>query len=91
ALRASWFDGSARFETLQIPGFEPEGRDGDHFVRSSRKQRRFVDYHLFLSDMTVGRVQDLAHAAKSASEGTFLLGVSYGYTFEWSHPSSCHL
>lgn len=91
ALRASWFDGSARFETLQIPAFQPEGEPGDHFVRSSRKQRRFVDYHLFLSDATVGRIQDLAHAAKGASEGTFLIGVSYGYTFEWSHPASCHL
>ena len=91
ALRASWFDGSARFENLQVPAFQPEGAEGDHFVRSSRKQRKFVDFHLFLSDATVARIQELAYAAKEASEGMFLVGVSYGYTFEWTHPSSCHL
>lgn len=91
ALRASWFDGGARFDQLQIPSFQPEGSDGEKFVRSSRKQRRYVDYHLFLSDATVARIQDLAYAAKEASEGYFLVGVSYGYTFEWSHPSSGHL
>lgn len=90
-LRASWFDGAVRFDTLQIPPFDPEGPDGEKFIRSSRKQRRYVDYHLFLSDATVGRIGDLAYAAKAASEGNFLIGVSYGYTFEWSHPDSGHL
>ena len=28
---------------------------------------------------------------KAASEGYYLVGVSYGYTFEWSHPASGHL
>lgn len=91
ALRASWFDGSVRFDTVQIPPYQPEGAEGDRFVRSSRKQRRYVDYHLFLSDATVDRISDLAYAAKAASEGNFLVGASYGYTFEWAHPSSGHL
>lgn len=91
ALRASWFDGSVRFDTVQIPPYQPEGAEGDRFVRSSRKQRRYVDYHLFLSDATVDRISDLAYAAKAASEGYFLVGASYGYTFEWAHPSSGHL
>jgi hypothetical protein len=90
-LRASWFDGSVRFDTLQIPPYDPEGSEGEKFIRSSRKQRRYVDYHLFLSDATVQRIGDLAYAAKAASEGNFLIGVSYGYTFEWSHPDSGHL
>mgnify|MGYP003348265723 CR=1 FL=1 len=50
-----------------------------------------MDYHLFLSDATVERLSDLAYAAKQASEGYFLVGASYGYTFEWAHPSSGHL
>ncbi len=90
-LRAAWFDGRIRFSTVEIPEFAPEGSDGEKFVRSSRKQRCTVDYHLFLSDATVARIADLAYAAKKASEGSFLVGVSYGYTFEWSHPSSGHL
>ncbi len=91
ALRASWFDGSANFDNVQIPPYQPEGAEGDRFVRSSRKQRRYVDYHLFLSDATVERIAELAYAAKHASEGHFLVGASYGYTFEWAHPSSGHL
>ncbi|HJP82558.1 MAG TPA: hypothetical protein VJ835_03555 [Fimbriimonadaceae bacterium] len=90
-LAASWFDGSATFDQLQIPIYQPEGAEGDKFVRSSRKQRRYVDYHLFLSDATVQRIGDLAYAVKEASEGYFLVGASYGYTFEWSHPASGHL
>lgn len=90
-LRASWFDGNASFNDLQVPVYQPEGAEGDKFVRSSRKQRRYVDYHLFLSDATVQRIGDLAYVAKEASEGNFLVGASYGYTFEWSHPASGHL
>jgi hypothetical protein len=90
-LRASWFDGSVRFDNIAVPHHQPEGEEGEKFVRSSRKQRKYVDYHLFLSDATVQRIGDLAYAAKAASDGYFLVGASYGYTFEWSHPSSGHL
>ena len=91
ALRAAWFDGDADFENLAVPEFVLPGEDGQKFMRSSRKERRWVDYHLFLSDSTVARIADLAYAAKEASDGYFLVGVSYGYTFEWSHPYSGHL
>ncbi len=90
-LHASWFDGSTRFDSIQIPSEEEAAMSSDKFIRASRKQRRFVDYHLFLSDSTVHRIGELAYVAKEASGGHFLVGVSYGYTFEWSHPASCHL
>lgn len=90
ALRASWFDGAARFEDLPIPDYTQAGKTGK-FVRANRKERSWVDYHLFLSDQTVERIGELAYAAKEGSEGYFLIGVSYGYTFEWSHPASGHL
>lgn len=91
ALCASWFDGQAQFETLSVPEYRGETRSGEEFVRTGRKARRWVDYHLFLSDITVERIGKLAHVAKKASDGYFLVGVSYGYTFEWSHPASGHL
>jgi len=91
SLRAAWFDGGADFETLTVPAYRHPSDEGEKFVRSSRRERRWVDYHLFLSDSTIGRIGDLAYAAKEASEGNFVIGVSYGYTFEWSHPSSGHL
>jgi hypothetical protein len=90
-LRASWFDGSVSFDTLTVPDYDPEGQAGERFIRSSRRQRRYVDYHLFLGDITVQRIGELAYTAKSAAEGMMLIGVSYGYTFEWSHPGSGHL
>ncbi len=91
ALRANWFDGRVRFDTIEVPVWQANTPDGEQFVRASRKQRRYVDYHLFLSDETVARIADLAHSVKEASEGEFLVGASYGYTFEWSHPASGHL
>lgn len=91
ALRASWFDGQVQFNTLDVPQYRKGVRAGEEFVRTGRKARRWVDYHLFLSDMTVERIAKLAYAVKQASEGTFLVGVSYGYTFEWKHPASGHL
>ncbi|MCE9559633.1 MAG: hypothetical protein K8R88_11850, partial [Armatimonadetes bacterium] len=63
----------------------------EEFVRTDRKARRWVDYHLFLSDMIMERIGKLAYAVKEVSEGYLLVGVSYGYTFEWSHPANGHL
>jgi hypothetical protein len=91
ALRANWFDGGINFNNIEIPLESPHAPEGEQFVRSSRKQRRYVDYHLFLSDETVSRITDLAYAVKEASDGTLIVGASYGYTFEWSHPASGHL
>ncbi|MBX3095446.1 MAG: hypothetical protein KF812_01155 [Fimbriimonadaceae bacterium] len=91
SLRASWFDGQVQFDTVAIPEDQVSNREGESFVRTDRKSRRWVDYHLFLSDAIAERINKLANATKVASEGTFLVGASYGYTFEWSHPASGHL
>ncbi len=91
ALRAAWFDGEATFDKLEVPEFHGHANEASKFIRVSRRERPWVDYHLFLSDATVHRISDLAYAVKEASEGRFLVGASYGYTFEWSHPSSGHL
>lgn len=91
ALRAAWFDGSVNFNSLSIPEYKGDESGKEKFIRSSRKERRWVDYHLFLSDATVERIGELAYGAKEASDGYFLVGASYGYTFEWSHPASGHL
>lgn len=90
-LRASWFEGDAQFATVAIPDYREKSGTGDEFVRTGRKARRWVDYHLFLSDATTDRISQLAYEAKRKSGGEFLIGVSYGYTFEWSHPASGHL
>lgn len=91
SLRASWFNGSIDFENISIPRFEPQGNASEQFVRSGRKQRSWVDYHLFLSDATMERIADLAYCVKEASKGMMVVAVNYGYTFEWSSPASGHL
>jgi hypothetical protein len=90
SLRAAWFDGKATFEKAEIPAPSKDG-SREEFVRTGRRARRWVDYNLFLSDATVDRIAKLAYAAKSASDGWWLVGTSYGYTFEWSYPGSGHL
>lgn len=91
ALRSSWFDGRVRFESAPIPDYTHYPPSGESLLRLSRTERRWVDYHLFLSDAVVGRIQRLAWRVKKASEGRLLVAVSYGYTFEWDHPASGHL
>lgn len=91
ALRAAWFDGQIQFQTVSIPEYQPEAHKGEQFVRTSRKARKWVDYHLFLSDAMVDRIGKLAYTVKKASNGYLLTGASYGYTFEWSHPANGHL
>lgn len=91
AMRASWFDGSAEFDTVAIPLNGKSPHKGDEFVRTDRRARRFVDYNLFLSDVIVERISRLAHLVKETTEGNFLVGVNYGFTFEWARPGNGHL
>ncbi len=90
ALRASWHDGSASFDTLKIPDYlPPQGIQAA--ILTERRERRNVDYHDFLSDAYVERVGSLARVVKEAAKGAVLVACSYGYTFEFSHPHSGHL
>jgi hypothetical protein len=91
SMRASWFDGSIDFDTVSVPEYDRARPRHEEFVRTDRRARPWVDYHLFMSDSTVDRIARLANAAKVASDGRYLVGVSYGYTFEWAHPASGHL
>ncbi len=90
-LRASWFDGSASFETIRIPDFDSDGRKDPRLIRLDRRERAIVDYNLFLSDLTVHRIADLAYATKEASGGRLLVGVRYGQMLESTHPTSGQL
>ena len=90
-LRASWFDGTASFDTIRIPDFHTDGLKDQRLIRSDRRERAIVDYNLFLSDITVHRLADLSYAIKEASEGRFLVGVRYGLSLENTYPTSGQL
>jgi hypothetical protein len=89
-LRASWFNGTADFDSVRIPDPSQSTRKA-RLIEADRKERPVVDYHLFLSDLTAKRISDLAYAVKDASEGRFLVGTRYGKTFQNFRPNSGHL
>ena len=89
-LRASWFNGTADFDSVRIPDVNQTTRKS-RLIESDRKERPVVDYHLFLSDLTAKRISDLAYAVKEASDGKFLVGTRYGKTFQNFRPNSGHL
>ncbi|MBS1702412.1 MAG: hypothetical protein JST12_12175 [Armatimonadetes bacterium] len=89
-LRASWFDGSADFESIRIPDISSKKRKG-RLVEGDRKERPVVDYFLFLSDLSARRIADLAYAVKESSEGRFIVGTRYGKTFQNYRPGSGQL
>lgn len=89
-LRASWFNGTADFDSVRIPDLNSNGKK-TRLVQSDRKERPVVDYYLFLSDLTARRIGDLAYAIKESSEGRFLVGTRYGKTFQNFRPDAGQL
>jgi len=89
ALRASWFDGEAHFYTAEVPPV-PRPVSGTAFFDPVR-ERRWVDFMEYVSDMTAERIMELARVVKEATEGRALVSVCYGYTWEFAHPWSGHL
>ncbi|NLH98769.1 MAG: hypothetical protein GX446_04670 [Chthonomonadales bacterium] len=89
ALRAAWYDGSVQFFTAEIPKAR-EVNAGVAFY-DSRRERRWVDFMEYTSDVTADRIIALAETVKEATDGDSLVSVSYGYTWEFLHPWSGHL
>jgi hypothetical protein len=89
ALRASWFDGDVQFHTVDIPEM-PDPRSEMAFF-DPRKQRRWIDFLEYSSDITADRLIALSRAVKRATDDQALVSVCYGYTFEFEHTYSGHL
>lgn len=85
ALRAAWFNSAVTFDDAAIPpwpGTSPKG--GETPLYSGAREGRWPDYALFASDLVAQAITGLAEAIKTLSEGRLLVGVSYGYTLEFS-------
>jgi len=89
ALRASWFDGEAQFYAADIPP-DPDPPANTVFF-DPRRERRWIDFMEYTSDITADRIIGLARAVKQATEGRALVSACYGYTCEFAHPWSGHL
>lgn len=89
ALRAAWYDGTAQFYTAEIPA-PPAPAPGSAFF-DARRERRWIDFMEYTSDITVDRLIGLARTAKEATDGRALVSVCYGYTWDFAHSWSGHL
>lgn len=89
ALRAAWFDGKAQFFTAEIPPV-PQPLPAVPFF-DPRRERRWIDFMEYTSDMTAERIMALAKVVKEATEGRALVSACYGYTWEFAQPWSGHL
>ncbi len=90
SLRAAWYDGQVQFYTVEIPPMpSPTQRDNTFF--EIRKEKRWVDFLEYTSDITAERLISLSKVVKQASEETCLVSVCYGYTWEFNHTFSGHL
>jgi hypothetical protein len=90
ALRASWFDGQVQFYTVEIPPLPGSPRPEIAFYEP-RKERRWIDFLEYTSDVTADRLVSLSKIVKQASSNKALVSVCYGYTFEFGHTFSGHL
>jgi hypothetical protein len=90
ALRAAWFDSAAHFYTAEIPPMATGERREIAFFEP-RKERRWIDFLEYTSDITATRLLSLAKAVKEATDGTCLVSMCYGYTWEFGHTFSGHL
>lgn len=88
ALRASWHDGSVTFDTAQIPGWPVPAGLG---LFLGAKERRWQDFHQFMSDRVAEVIGRLGKAVKEASGGRSAVAVSCGYTLELPRTNSGHL
>ncbi|NUL82198.1 MAG: hypothetical protein HUU60_05670 [Armatimonadetes bacterium] len=90
-LRAAWHDGSVTFNTVGIPPYKSGFQSTEPHLYESRRERRWIDYHMFLSEATATRITALAAVLRKASRNRCAIGASYGYSFEFGHPHSGHL
>ena len=87
ALRAAWFSGTSQFETSEIPKWPgiPTTRKKEEVVLYSQpRERKFVDYNAYTSDVMGLAIAGVARAVKWLSKGKLLVGTSYGYSFEFA-------
>jgi hypothetical protein len=90
ALRAAWYDGQVQFYTAEIPPTPAAPRQEMAFFEA-RKERRWIDFLEYTSEVTADRLISLSAVIKKASQNRALVSVCYGYTFEFGHTFSGHL
>jgi hypothetical protein len=90
ALRAAWSDGAVQFYTAEIPPMPAQPRPESAFFEP-RRERRWIDFMEYTSEMMAERLISLSKVVKEATHHRALVSVCYGYTFEFGHTFSGHL
>ena len=84
ALRKSWNDEQASFDTAEPP--DRQAREASEYLvfRDARKAGRVVDFQRFLSDLTAENIVRSCRICKEETGGRKIAGVFYGYSAHMS-------
>src|SRR5207237_8509309 len=63
----------------------------DRMFYEARRERRWIDFLEYTSDITAERLIALSKVVKQETANRALVSVCYGYTFEFEHTFSGHL
>lgn len=82
-LRRAWSDQAATFGTARVPTPAARHAAPSGLLRDPQSERPLIDWAQFQQDAMADCVLELAHAARTASQGRKLVVFFYGYVFEF--------
>ena len=95
ALQKAWHDDTITFDSVEVPKDFPGGKgwcsnlpDRDLYIDPA--DRRFIDYGDYYSEMTAGRIEEIARIIKEESKGNQLAFAFYGYSLAMFDAKSGH-
>src|SRR5947208_285197 len=77
--REPWNAVDVQFQTAQIPALPATPRPDMTFFEA-RKERRWIDFVEYTSDITADRLISLSRVVKQATSNRALVSICYGYT-----------
>jgi len=75
-------------ETAEVPSVDARRAHPDGFLRTPSRDRRLIDFQLFLQEEMADHILALARACRRGSDGKKLTVFFYGYGFEFSPMSN---
>lgn len=90
ALQAAWKTTKYTLATAKAPDDLPINAGGSRNILLSEGDQRFIDYNLYWSDLTAGRINGMAKAIKEQSNNKSVVIAFYGYYFEQYHATTGH-
>lgn len=90
ALQAAWKSTEYTLENATVPADLPVNAGSSKNLLLSDTDQRYIDYNLYYSDLTAGRINAMAKAIKEQSNNNSIVVAFYGYYFEQYHATTGH-